>query len=505
MRNKYYRAAPQINPLRRLLVWHSSPDNPAEKSLSKLLRRNRFFMATLLFLFGLGSLVGCAGFGTSAKEQATVSANGEDAYEGWLFRSLTGKSVKKEDEAQRPASIPDNKVRQASALLPASGATGPLVPGPSSAAWKQGLRSSPAGPPPSIPPELPPPPEKTVSISAAEKKAEEKKGFELSDLAPENIYKNLKKAVGYGPNEKIARAAMEEGRKLFREKKYKEAAEKFATAAARWPDSPLEEDALFLQGESEFFADLYAKAHDTYGGLLKKYGNTRHLDTVAAREFAIGRYWEQKYSVQPTWPIAPNVTDSTRPLFDTFGYAVQAYERVRQYDPTGPLADDSLMALANAYFRRGRYEEAAYNYDLLRREYPNSEHQMNAHLLGLQAKMRIYQGTLYDGTPLKESAELSTQILRQYGAKLGEERERVARTHAQIVEEMANREFARGEYYRQRKYYGAARIYYQSVIDEYPGTEKAEEAKARLEELRGLPDEPPRRFAWLTDMFEQKK
>ena len=207
----------------------------------------------------------------------------------------------------------------------------------------------------------------------------------------------MKNAAGYGPDEKIA-AGCREGRRrrCSATKKYKEAAAKFATAADRWPDSPLEEDALFLQGESEFFADQYPKAHDTYGGLLKKYANTRHLDAVVRREFAIGRYWEQLYDSHPTWPIAPNVTDNSRPLFDTFGYAVQAYERVRQYDPTGPLADASLMALGNAYFRRGQYEEAAHNYDLLRKEYPNSKHQMKAHLLGLQAHMRKYQGTYYD-------------------------------------------------------------------------------------------------------------
>ena len=257
------------------------------------------------------------------------------------------------------------------------------MPGPSSA----------AGPPPAIPAALPPPPSGAISISAIKLKEEEKKGFELSDLAPENIYKNMKKAAGYGPDENFAKATMEEGKALFNAKKYKEAGAKFATAADRWPDSPLEEDALFLQGESEFFSDQYPKAHDTFGGLLKKYSNTRHLDTVMRREFAIGLYWEQLYTAKPTWPVTPNVTEKSRPMFDTFGYAVQAYERIRMYDPQGPLADDSLMALGNAYFGRGQWGDAAYNYDLLCKEYPNSEHQLNAHLFGLQANMRAVSGS----------------------------------------------------------------------------------------------------------------
>ena len=55
---------------------------------------------------------------------------------------------------------------------------------------------------------------------------------------------------------------------------------------------------------------------------------------------------------------------------------------MRMYDPTGPLADDSLMATAIAYFRRGQFENAALDFDQLRKEYPNSEHQKAAHISG---------------------------------------------------------------------------------------------------------------------------
>ena len=148
-------------------------------------------------------------------------------------------------------------------------------------------------------------------------------------------------------------------------------------------------------------------------------------------------------------------------MFDTFGYAIQAYERMRMHDPTGPLADHSLMALGNAYFRCGQFENAAYNYDLLRKEYPNSKHQMSAHLLGPQAKMRVYQGAWYDGTALNDAKKIADQTLSQFGDKLGRERERVVRARAQIVEEQANREFTFAQYYDQHEDYRAARIYYQ--------------------------------------------
>ncbi|MHC4180387.1 MAG: tetratricopeptide repeat protein, partial [Planctomycetota bacterium] len=103
-------------------------------------------------------------------------------------------------------------------------------------------------------------------------------------------------------------------------------------------------------------------------------------------------------------------------------------------DPTGPLADDSIMATANAYFGRGRYEDASYYYDLLRTEYPRSEHQIQAHVLGLQSKLRVYQGKLYDGTPLNEADEIAEQALTQFRDQLGPEQVRVAEVRDSITE-----------------------------------------------------------------------
>ncbi|MEN6556697.1 MAG: outer membrane protein assembly factor BamD [Thermoguttaceae bacterium] len=479
----------------------------------------------LSLALAVGVLGGCAGFPPAPSNAQNGDNRSNYEYDGWLFKSVTGRrscASTSGSATSGTASVAMAAATTGSAtVLPAVGseAPGPLVAGPSSA----GPRGKPVddsgpwvipvsaetpivGPPPTIPDELPAPSKDSVRIDEAKRKDEEsKKGFDLSDLAPDKVYKNVKNATGYGPNEKIAREAMQEGKRLFAEKKYKEAAAQFAKAAERWPDSPLEEDATFSKGESEFFADLYPKAHDTYGGLLKKYSNTRHLDTVSIREFTIGRYWEQLQDTKPMWTIAPNMTDSGRPLFDTFGYAVQAFERVHQNDPTGPLADDALMALGNAYFRRGQYENAAYNYDLLRKEYPNSEFQMKAHVLGLQSKMRMYQGAMYVGGPLKDADKLAKNTLTQYGNKLGPERDRVARAESQIVEEKANRMYAVAQYYDQNKYYGAAKIYYKNVIDDFPGTDRAKQSQARMDQIRNEPDSPPDHFKWLNDALKSNK
>ena len=57
---------------------------------------------------------------------------------------------------------------------------------------------------------------------------------------------------------------LDDGKALFREKKYPEGAEKYKVAYKRWPDSPLEEEALFMPAECYFFVDRYPQAEDTY-------------------------------------------------------------------------------------------------------------------------------------------------------------------------------------------------------------------------------------------------
>jgi len=326
-------------------------------------------------------------------------------------------------------------------------------------------------------------------------------GLELSDFYPSHVIATVKEMAGYGPDEELARALYQEGEDLYRKGEYEEAAERFKTAAKRAPDSPLQEDALFMLGESQFFADQYTAANETYAKLLKKYQYTRHLDTVVARQFAVGRYWEQLDADQPAWLLSFQFTDPTRPKFDTWGHALKAYQSVRMNDPTGPLADDSVMATANAYFLKGRYEDAAYNYDLIRKEYPKSDHQLQAHLLGMKSKLEIYQGPKYDGSPLLDAGKIADVTLEQFPNELGEERDRVIRTRNQVLEEKAQRDWALAQYYDKKKDYRAARYYYRLILEEYPTTVAAQRAGERLEKIKGLPDKPTNHFQWLTDLF----
>ena len=339
-------------------------------------------------------------------------------------------------------------------------------------------------------------------VDAAE---EEDDGFDLEDLDPANVYRATRDALGYGPDEGIARDHFQEAEALAIAKEHKKAGEMFLKAAKRWPDSSLAEDALYLAGENFFAADEYPDAHKAYQKLLKEHDYTHYLDAVTKRLFAMAQYWEKCAAQDPSIKSPINVTDKTRPWVDTVGYALKAYDDIRMYDPTGPLADDAIMATANLYFVRERYEDAARHYDLLRTEYAKSEHQMKAHLLGIESWQRIYQGGYYDAGPLDKAAEVAEQALVQFGPELGEERPRIIEAKNKIVEEKASRDLIIGKYYDKRDRFGAAKFYYRSIIEDYPHTAAAEEARQRLAEIQDEPDKPKRRFEWLINMFDREQ
>ena len=310
----------------------------------------------------------------------------------------------------------------------------------------------------------------------------------------DNVKKRWKKMVGRGPNETVARKTLAEADGLYREGKYKEAIAKYKVTVDRWPDSVIEEDALWQLAESYFFTDQYPKAEDQYDELVKKYANTKYLDRIAQRQFVIAQYWIALDQKSHLPVIVPNFFDRSRPIFDTQGRALKTYDHVRINDPRGSLADDSIMAQANAHFLDRQWLDADYFYGLLRSEYPDSDFLLQAHLLGLQSKLRAYQGPGYEGGSLDEAELLADQVLVQFPDQLGrEEEDRVQQTRGEIAAQQAQRHWNRAEFYAKGKHYSSARIYYALIARDYPKTQLAQQAREQylvIKDKADVSDDP---------------
>lgn len=283
------------------------------------------------------------------------------------------------------------------------------------------------------------------------------------------------------------------------------AANTYLKASEFWINSTMEQDALFKAGEAYFFANYLKKSNDAFERLIKDYNGTRHLDVAQARRFGIAKYWLQLANEKPQSPVVLNLSDESRPLRDTKGNAIRVLNRIRMDDTSGKLADDATMALANAYFEQEKFLDAADTYEDLRVNYPNSEHQFNAHLFEMKSRLQAYQGAHYDGTHLDTAEKLIKAILVQFPTDADKHRELLTTENARIRKMKGERQLAVAEYYEARGAYQAAGMHYQEVLADYKGTPISNDAQERLAKISDKPsqtNEPPE---WVAKIFPEPK
>lgn len=332
-------------------------------------------------------------------------------------------------------------------------------------------------------------------------------------------------------NISIAYEQLEAAQKLFDEGRHREAEKAFAGLAkerratyesfrARWErwwglkdrrdydpyenfGDPVEEDALFMTGECQFAQAKFAAAQDSYDDVLNRYPNSRHLDHISRQLFRIARHWlefpddigangdaevqvasarDDGFKLRSV-AVIPNLTDRSRPVFDTYGRGLQALSSVWLKDATGPLADDALMLAANHYVRRENFVEAARHFSLLREQYPDSPHFQNAFVIGSYVALASYEGPAYDATGLKEARDLKETTLQLF-PDLPEEKRRKLQEEVQLI---ADAEIAR--YWEKVEFYEAKSLpesmalhcYY--ILNVYPDSKYADMARLKLQEI----------------------
>jgi len=361
-------------------------------------------------------------------------------------------------------------------------------------------------------------PESEVTAASHEEPTEDD-DLTLSDFSPTAVSDTLQNLAGLGPDAQAAKKDFDDAQQQYAQavalreqgeadesvKQFLAAAKRFEKAAKGWPKSRLEQDALFMVGESYFFADRYPKAEAAYEQLLKQHPHSRYLDQVQPRRFAMAEYWLSLSREDPQSFYELNVADASRPGRDTYGHALRIFNRIRLDDPTGRLADDATMAIANAHFANGQFLLADEHFTDLRKTFPSSEFQYHAHLLGMKSKLLTYEGPDYSGVPLNEAETLFDQLRKQFPMQIRDDAEYLATEGARIQFLQAERLWERAQRRDRRAEYGAAKFYYDLLLRDFEDTPFATKAAARVAEIQGLPNVPPTRLSWLTSLFPDEE
>ncbi len=306
----------------------------------------------------------------------------------------------------------------------------------------------------------------------------------------------------------LGAAEYKQANEKFKAGEFKVAEKEFKSIVKKYKNDPIKEDAQFMVAECQYAQKKYAWAQDSYDQLLIDFPSSRHLDQTTKRLFSIARYWLQEPSFvkgndiqqvslespgaeepevrsdgvkrKTRWALLPNLFDRTRPVFDTENRALEALKSIWLHDPTGPLADDSLMLTASHYLKKGRYMDADRTFSLLRDEYPKSQHLEDAFKLGTHVKLMSYQGPAYDSTVLNDAGDLKETTIRLFPES---EQARLKEELKKIEQAKVKRDWETVQYWMRRGKPKSAAVYCNLLIEKYPTSSYANDARKLLAEL----------------------
>ncbi len=277
---------------------------------------------------------------------------------------------------------------------------------------------------------------------------------------------------------------------LYQKGKLPEAEEAFAKIAKNRKETSAGERAQFYLAEVQFERKRYVKANDSYTTLVTVYPTTKYLEKSVAREYAIGDMWlsydEGTGKAEERLPETARL-DWRMPIVDVGGSALAVMEHVRQHDPTGPLADDAVMRMADHHYKLNDFETAAEYYDQLIANDPKSPFLQKAQLASIEAKMLAYLGPEYDGDGLEKAKSTIRATQAAFPERQASTSDELYHKLDIIAEQKAERAFTTATYYKSAGAVDAAEYYYKMVPARWPKSPYAEKAKTQIALLAKAP------------------
>ena len=258
-----------------------------------------------------------------------------------------------------------------------------------------------------------------------------------------------------------ARADYAAGNKRTAEKRFK-------GLIKDYPESPCREESMWLRAESLFSRERYYEAYEQYEDLIEQYAGSARYQDAMNREVEIAELY--------FGPVRRRVLGI--PLMSGESEAVEILRRVYEHQPTGELADDVVLRIADHHWSKNRWIDAEEYYDKYCREYPNGDAIRHAELRRAICGIRQCEGPRYCTTTLR----LAGDRLRQFHAKYPEEAarndvpamiEQLTDTQAQALYDVAAR-------YRRGGRPCAAAFYAERLRQRYPDSPWSEKAAAFL-------------------------
>lgn len=167
---------------------------------------------------------------------------------------------------------------------------------------------------------------------------------------------------------------------------------------------------------------------------------------------------------------------------DHYQMALDKLREVKNKFPYSKVAIDAQLKIADVYFAQEEWPEAAAAYETFRDLHPRNEHVPYAMYRVAKSYFNdIPDPIARDMTPAQKAVDAYNEFLRQFpGAKeIPEAKEDLAKAR----EDLAEKELYIGDFYFKRDFYESSKGRYQKILDLYPETPAATEARSKLDKV----------------------
>lgn len=246
------------------------------------------------------------------------------------------------------------------------------------------------------------------------------------------------------------------------DQQYESAVKEFKAVLRTDKDGTLLEPCLYSIAQAYLLAGKYMRAFDAYEDFLERLPGTRLSGVILEKEYQAG------VALMESKPTS----------------AVEIFEKVIEHNPKGPLAPESQVKLADAYFMAMEYESAEEAYKKLLENYPKSEWAPYAMFRIPLSKLTLETLRERDLGRLWKAREGFEEYLANYPA--GNFAEEAKKNIHETEEFIASRQYDIAELYLRKKHPQAAMVHFEGVVTHFPNTSWAEKSRQQIEFLKKI-------------------
>jgi len=283
------------------------------------------------------------------------------------------------------------------------------------------------------------------------------------------VIKSANKQVNGDPATNLVKAI-----KDFDEKDYKKAFITCRFIAKKYPDSVEASEAQYYMGRSLEELKTPYEAYFAYQKILDSYPNSKRINEVVEREYAIAMQFAEKE--QPKLLGLKKYDFTEHP-------GVVIFKSLAEKVPNSEYGSKAQYQLGMLFIKLKRYDDAKEAFTRLIDKYPDSAWYAPAKYQLAQATAKGFAGTDYDARAVHEATARLDEFLSSHPDS--DVAGQASDSLKDLNEKAAKKSYETASFYEQRKQYKAAKVYYEIVLDKYPRTGWAEKSDIALKRVEG--------------------